>query len=230
MKTVLSLTASVSTVLAFTTLAAAMPAPSQPRVKRQGTCGAYLVQSEKLKAQSNDGTDIAWLSYVSQGSERVLELTATSATEHNQVKAPAFSFQECDYQGFTQGYSRNEYGSQGAPLEYWGRVVNQIRNANGSPDGELVTTCLSASNTAKAGTFHFLECDETDSKQWFRLQQGSLGGDYLDYFPVKNTTGYKYEGQTPEKWHIPTYANPNAYHDDPVQYTAETTYQSVLFA
>ncbi|TKY88258.1 hypothetical protein EX895_002968 [Sporisorium graminicola] len=226
MKSMVSLCALVSATL--TTSVAAVPTPSLPIGRRQGTCGAYLVQAEKLKAQSDDGTDIAWLSYVSQGSDRVLELTATSATDHNQVKAPTLSFQECGYQGFTQGYSRNEHGSMGAPLEYWGRVVNHLEAANGDSGSELVQTCLSASNTGKAGTFHFHECDETDSKQWFRMQE-SLGGNYIDYFPVKNTTGYKYDGQTPEKWQIPIYSDPHAYHDDPVQYTGETTYQYVLF-
>lgn len=164
---------------------------------------------------------------VSQTAEQILELISTSNTAHNDLRAYSFNFQECDYQGFTQGYSRSEYGSQGAPLEYWGRVVaNQTENT--APHA-LVQKCLTATPNENK-TFHLQECDETDPKQWFRLQESAFGTDYIDYIPVKNTTGYKYEGQTPEHWKIPIYADPNAYNIDPVQYTKANTQQYVAFA
>ncbi|CDS01012.1 hypothetical protein [Sporisorium scitamineum] len=183
---------------ALTTSVAAMPTPSQPA----------------FKARSGGSSTC--------GADRYQGNTA-----HNDLRAYSFNFQECDYQGFTQGYSRSEYGSQGAPLEYWGRVVaNQTENT--APHA-LVQKCLTATPNENK-TFHLQECDETDPKQWFRLQESAFGTDYIDYIPVKNTTGYKYEGQTPEHWKIPIYADPNAYNIDPVQYTKANTQQYVAFA
>ncbi|SJX65664.1 uncharacterized protein SRS1_16292 [Sporisorium reilianum f. sp. reilianum] len=222
MKSMIVLSAIVSAAL--TTSVAAMPA-FKPRDGSSTTCGKYhLAEPAKLQGLSSNGTVISWFGVLSQTSKQILELTSTSATHHNEVRAYTFNFQECGYQGFTQGYSRNEFGSQGAPLEYWGRVVANDTVYTGGKD-VVEQKCL----TATSGTFHLLDCDEKDSAQWFRLQV-SFGKDYIDYFPVKNATGYKYTGQTPEHWVVPVYADPDAYNVDPVQYTTARTNTQVAFA
>ncbi len=53
----------------------------------------------------------------------------------------------------------------GAPLEFWGRVVTNTTSADGNGTQEQ---CL----VPHAGDFITANCNDTDSKQWFRLQEG----------------------------------------------------------
>lgn len=221
---------------AFTTSALAFPTPAEPlftsrMVRRQSdsgsssSCGEYVLQEPtQLQVSSYNDTSIALNLGLATGPDSRTQLLSLKETSGG---LPLFDFQTCNYQGFTQGYSRNSGGSMGAPLEYWGRVVSNV--TTGGKD--LQTKCLTAipaSNftEVKVNSFQLEECDETKKFQWFRLQEG-LGGALLSYFPIKNESGYVYDGQTPDYFKVNLHPEGDAV--EYVQFTTETTQEFVRF-
>lgn len=234
MKTVFALSAFVGAALSVSV--AAYPTPSEPlfisrMVKRDAatqdatssSCGEYALQEPStLQFQSYNGSnvgDIYLSQYLSDVSATTLTLTIADDPQGN----PKFGFKTCNYQGFTQAYSRNSGGSMGAPLEFWGRVVTNTTSADGNGTQEQ---CLSA----HAGDFITANCNDTDSKQWFRLQEG-LSGSVISYFPVQNETGYDYTGQTP--YYFDELFQPpggGQYTNVPrIGYTSENTQKYIVF-
>ncbi|GAC95314.1 hypothetical protein PHSY_002889 [Pseudozyma hubeiensis SY62] len=187
------------------------------------TCGRYALQKpQRLQVRSYNDSTTTYL-YLGQGINDKTQSVLAAVNPAGHSNGPAgFDFQTCDYQGFTQGYSRNEGGSMGAPIEYWGRVVTNL-----TLTGKPKKTCLSASTDDHTkGHFIFTKCNDADAKQWFRLQEG-IGGAALSYYPVRNHTGYKYEGQTPEYFKVDLHPNYN--HINEVKYTKSNSQQYVLF-
>ncbi|CCF50409.1 hypothetical protein NDA11_003092 [Ustilago hordei] len=239
MKTVLAFSTLVCAAL--TTSAIAFPTPSEPlfvsrMVKRQllppnpvSTCGDYaLEEPQKLEVRSYNDSTTAYFSVASNDAGPSI-LTAINPASGSQ-DAYDFDFQTCNYQGFTQGYSRNSGGSMGAPLEFWGRVVTNVTKTTSEASERK---CLSAqlneaSETARvmSGTFHLENCNEADSKQWFRLQEG-IGGATVSYFPIKNETGFKYNGETPEYFQVDLH--PDGDQVNAVEFTSQNSFQYVRF-
>lgn len=243
MKSTLTLSALVCA--AFTASVAAFPTPSEPlfvsrMVRRQvlhddstpvasaaiSTCGDFALQEpQKLEVRSYNDSTTAYLSVTPDTTQTQL-LTAI-APESGQQGAYEFDFQTCDYQGFTQGFSRNKGGSMGAPLEFWGRVVTNVSTT----DEATETRCLAAapsqeSADGNSGVFKLEGCNDADSRQWFRLQEG-IGGAVLSYFPVKNETGYVYDGQTPEYFKVDLH--PEGSDVNAVEFTSDNSQQYVRF-
>lgn len=233
---------------ALATSAVAMPTPAEPlfvsrMVRRQilhdssapvpsvatSTCGEYaLQQPQKLQLRSYNDSASAYFSVSDTNSQYLL--TALAPTSGSQ-DAYEFDFQTCNYTGFTQGFSRNRGGSMGAPIEFWGRVVTNVTTTTTAATAAAEQTsqqkCLSASSAQDtSGTFTLDSCNDADSKQWFRLQEG-IGGAQLSYFPVQNHTGYQYNGQTPEFFQADLH--PSSQDVNAVRYTQVDSYQYVLF-
>lgn len=247
MKSILALS-TLACAASFATSVVAVPTPAEPffvsRMVRRAvphddsaptpsnassTCGEYALQEpQRLQVQSYNDTTTTYLFVGSSSLDEVKPVLAAVNPAGHPNGPAAFDFQTCNYQGFTQGFSRNSGGSMGAPIEYWGRVVSNV-TLNPDYTGTTKELCLSATNATadtKSGTFSFDECNDADSKQWFRLQEG-LGGAVLSYFPVKNHTGYKYEGQTPEYFKVDLH--PDFDHVNEVHFTSENTQQYVVF-
>ncbi|SPO31346.1 uncharacterized protein UTRI_05849_B [Ustilago trichophora] len=243
MKSILTFSALVCAAL--TTSALAFPTPSEPlfisrMVRRQvlhddslpvaststSTCGDFALQEpQKLQVRSYNDSTTAYLSVTADTTQT--QLLAAIAPDSGEQGAYEFDFQTCNYQGFTQGFSRNKGGSMGAPLEFWGRVVTNVT----STDQASQTRCLVASTAqdstdGRAGTFKLDECNDADSKQWFRLQEG-IGGAVLSYFPVRNETGYVYDGQTPEYFKVDLHPQSNDV--NAVEFTSDNSQQYVRF-
>ncbi|CDS01011.1 uncharacterized protein SPSC_01030 [Sporisorium scitamineum] len=231
MKSIIALSSLVAAAL--TTSVAAMPTPSQPvftsRMVRRDvgsdTCGKHaLPEPQKLQLQYNNGTILADLTSIYLGGQDpgFIAVKPETFQEEEVIK---FDFQTCDYQGFTQGYSRNAGGSMGAPLEYWDRVVANVTTSDGSDITKFL--CLSADVVGHtSGLFNMKPCDDSDSRQWFRLQESFSSS--LSYFPIANTTDYKYDGQTPEYFDVflPAIGGTQA---DLVQYQPTDSQQIVVF-
>lgn len=231
MKSSLMFSALVCAALASSTFAA--PTPVEPlfvsrMVKRDSvqdassSCGNYVLSEPgKLQALSYNDSTSAYLSVSTSSTSQILTALPSSSGVQG---AYDFDFQTCNYQGFTQGFSRNSGGSMGAPLEYWGRVTTNVTILDA-----LEQKCLSAlpsQDNQTQGEFELASCNDSDSKQWFRLQE-SLGGPVVTYFPVKNETGYVYTGQTPEYFSINLHPNDNDV--NAVKYQAEYSEQYVMF-
>ncbi|SNX86568.1 uncharacterized protein MEPE_05277 [Melanopsichium pennsylvanicum] len=241
MKSTLTLSAlfcAASAVVAF-------PTPSEPlfvsrMVKREvahdasfpvasaatSTCGDYALQEpQRLQVRSYNDSTVCYLSVTPDASTSTQLLTALPSSSGEQG-AYEFDFQTCNYQGFTQGFSRNSGGSLGAPLEFWGRVVTNVTTT----DDVTQTKCLAATpaqEDEKTGTFNLEECNDTDTAQWFRLQEGT-GGATVSYFPVKNETGYVYDGQTPTYFKVDLHpAEGNSVNS--VRYSTDNSQQYVRF-
>lgn len=220
----MKLTLTLSALISVASSVLAYPTPAEPffvsrMVERPvssspfriaataSTCGQFaLREPQMLQVRSYNDSTTTYLS-VSDDDEGAPILTALPSTNGEQG-AYDFDFQTCNNTGFTQGYSRNSGGSMGAPLEFFGRVVTNITTltSNGTASNQTSQHCLAASpltanSTAQINRFTFGACNETDSAQWFRLQEG-VGGAVLTYFPVRNTTGYVYTGQIPQYFKV----------------------------
>ncbi|KAJ1021577.1 hypothetical protein NDA16_003715 [Ustilago loliicola] len=238
MKSILTFSALVCAALS--TSVAAFPTPSEPlfvsrMVKRQllppnpvSTCGDYaLEEPQKLEVRSYNDSTTAYLSVASDSAGPSL-LTAINPASGSQG-AYEFDFQTCNYQGFTQGYSRNSGGSMGAPLEFWGRVVTNVTITDEASERKCLSAQLNKTpETARvtSGTFQLENCNEADSKQWFRLQEG-IGGATVSYFPMTNETGFKYNGETPEYFKVDLH--PEGDKVNAVEFASENSYQYVRF-
>lgn len=206
----LSLSSILGALGLLSVIVSGMPAPEAQLVSRMirraesanETCGDYVLDTpSSLQIYSQNTTDETPLSLRS----KTLAAAPLNATEGYST----FEFQSCSIQGFTQGYSRNTGGSLGAPIEYWGRVISE-------------SDCLTAKMSP--ARLRLAACNETDSSQWFRLQE-TLGGPVIDYFPLKNETGYTYEGETPFYFT----ANTKADSPSPVTFRNTTTYRIIRF-
>lgn len=114
----------------------------------------------------------------------------------------------------------------GAPLEFWGRVVTNVTSTNQASQTRCLVASPQDSTNREAGTFKLDECNDADSKQWFRLQEG-IGGAVLSYFPVRNETGYVYDGQIPEYFKVDLHPQGNGV--NAVQFTSDNSQQYVRF-
>lgn len=115
----------------------------------------------------------------------------------------------------------------GAPIEYWGRVVTNVTTSNETTSTQCVSAVLFQDTAANStGMFQLSTCNDTDSKQWFRLQEG-IGGATLSYFPVANETDYVYTGQTPEYFSVDLH--PEGDDVNTVEFTSEDSQEYILF-